>query len=335
MKSLISALSIAVCTVAAAALSGGTAIGSAQAQSFQPAIVFDMGGKFDKSFNEAAYVGAERFKKETGIEYREFEVTQEAQREQALRTMARRGANVVVGVGFAQASAMEKVSQEYPDTKFCIIDSVVERPNVQSITFKEHEGSFLVGMMAALASKTGKVGFVGGMDIPLIRNFATGYQQGVKHANPQAEIFQNMTGTTPAAWRDPTRGGELAKSQMDRGADVIYAAAGGTGIGVLQAVADAKKLSIGVDSNQNHLHPGSVLTSMIKRVDVAVYNCMKSAKEGSWQAGSRVLGLKEDGVGYSLDDDNKSLVTDDMKRQVEAAKAQIVAGELQVQPYKQ
>ena len=281
MKSLLHALSITVCTVTAA-MTGSAAVGTAQAQSFQPAIVFDMGGKFDKSFNEAAYAGAERFKKETGIEYREFEVTQEAQREQALRTMARRGANVVVGVGFAQASAMEKVSQEFADTKFCIIDSVVERPNVQSITFKEHEGSFLVGMMAALASKTGKVGFVGGMDIPLIRNFATGYQQGVKHANPQAE-----------------------------------------------------KLSIGVDSNQNHLHPGSVLTSMIKRVDVAVYNCMKSAKEGSWQAGSRVLGLKEDGVGYSLDDDNKSLVTDDMKRQVEAAKAKIVAGEIQVQPYKQ
>ena len=229
MKSLLSALSITVCTVTAA-MTGAAAVGTAHAQSFQPAIVFDMGGKFDKSFNEAAYAGAERFKKESGIEYREFEVTQEAQREQALRTMARRGANVVVGVGFAQASAMEKVSQEFADTKFCIIDSVVERPNVQSITFKEHEGSFLVGMMAALASKTGKVGFVGGMDIPLIRNFATGYQQGVKHANPQAEIFQNMTGTTPAAWRDPTRGGELAKSQMDRGADVIYAAAGGTGI---------------------------------------------------------------------------------------------------------
>nr|WP_211103990.1 BMP family ABC transporter substrate-binding protein [Skermanella pratensis] len=309
--------------------------GSAHAQDFQPAIVFDMGGKFDKSFNEAAYAGAERFKKESGIEYREFEVTQEAQREQALRNMARRGANVVVGVGFAQASAMGKVAQEFPDTKFCIIDSVVEAPNVQSITFKEHEGSFLVGMMAAMASKTGKVGFVGGMDIPLIRNFATGYQQGVKHANPQAEVFQNMTGTTPAAWRDPTRGGELAKSQMDRGADVIYAAAGGTGLGVLQAVTDNKKLSIGVDSNQNHLHPGSVLTSMIKRVDVAVHDCMKSAKEGTWASGSRVLGLKEDGVGYAVDEHNQSLVTDDMKQKVEAAKARIIAGELQVQPYKQ
>lgn len=333
MKRLFAALSITACAVSA--LANAMAPGSAQAQDFQPAIVFDMGGKFDKSFNEAAYAGAERFKKETGIEYREFEVTQEAQREQALRNMARRGANVVVGVGFAQASAMGKVAQEFPGTKFCIIDSVVEAPNVQSITFKEHEGSFLVGMMAAMASKTGKVGFVGGMDIPLIRNFATGYQQGVKHSNPQAEVFQNMTGTTPAAWRDPTRGGELAKSQMDRGADVIYAAAGGTGLGVLQAVADNKKLSIGVDSNQNHLHPGSVLTSMIKRVDVAVHDCMKSAKEGSWAAGSRVLGLKEDGVGYAVDEHNQSLVTDDMKQKVDAAKARIIAGELQVQPYKQ
>ena len=249
--------------------------------------------------------------------------------------MARRGADVVVGVGFAQASAMGKVAQEFPDTKFCIIDSVVEAPNVQSITFKEHEGSFLVGMMAAMASQTGKVGFVGGMDIPLIRNFATGYQQGVKHANPQAEVFQNMTGTTPAAWRDPTRGGELARSQMDRGADVIYAAAGGTGLGVLQAVADNRKLSIGVDSNQNHLHPGSVLTSMIKRVDVAVHDCMKSAKEGTWTPGSRVLGLKEDGVGYAVDEHNRALVTEEMKREVDAAKDRIIAGELQVQPYKQ
>ena len=283
MKSLLSALSITVCTVTAAALSGGTAIGSAQAQSFQPAIVFDMGGKFDKSFNEAAYVGAETL--------------QEGNRDRVPRVRSHPGSPARAGAPHhgparrqcrSSASASPRPApwrrspQEFPDTKFCIIDSVVERPNVQSITFKEHEGSFLVGMMAALASKTGKVGFVGGMDIPLIRNFAIGYQQGVKHANPQAEIFQNMTGTTPAAWSDPTRGGELAKSQIDRGADVIYAAAGGTGIGVLQAVADAKKLSIGVDSNQNHLHPGSVLTSMIKRVDVAVYNCMKSAKDGTW-----------------------------------------------------
>jgi basic membrane protein A and related proteins len=328
---LLSALSITICTVTAAALSG-TTISSAQAQSFQPAIVFDMGGKFDKSFNEAAYVGAERFKKETGIEYREFEVTQEAQREQALRTMARRGANVVVGVGFAQASAMEKVSQEYPDTKFCIIDSVVERPNVQSITFKEHEGSFLVGMMAALASRTGKVGFVGGMDIPLIRKFACGYVLGVKAAKKDAQVFQNMTGTTGAAWNDPVKGGELAKSQIDRGADVVYHAAGGTGIGVLRAVADAGKLGIGVDSNQNMLHPGKVLTSMVKRVDVATHTAFAQARDQNW-GGHRVLGLKEDGVAWADDEHNKALITAEMRNAVETAAADIKDGKIQVHDY--
>ena len=186
---------------------------------------------------------------------------------------------------------------------------MVEQPNVQSVVFKEHEGSFLVGMAAALASKTGKVGFVGGMDIPLIRNFAHGYEQGVKHVDPDAEVFVNMTGTTPAAWNDPAKGAELAQSQFDRGADVVYAAAGGTGLGVLQAAADSGKLSIGVDSNQNYLHPGSVLTSMLKRVDVAVYNAFKTAMEGTWEPGVKSLGLAEDGVGYALDEHNRELIT--------------------------
>jgi len=250
-------------TVAVLVLIAMTLVGPVAAQDFVPAVVFDMGGKFDKSFNEAAYAGAERFKKETGIAYREFEVTNEAQREQALRNMARRGARIVAGIGFSQASGMEKVAKEFPNLKFAIVDAVVDLPNVQSIVFKEHEGSFLVGMAAALASKTGKVGFVGGMDIPLIRRFALGYEEGAKYVNAKIEVFQNMTGTTPAAWNDPTRGGELARSQFDRGADVVYAAAGATGLGVLQAAKDKGRLAIGVDSNQNHIHPGSILTSMI------------------------------------------------------------------------
>jgi basic membrane protein A len=319
----------------AAALGAGAGVAPAAAQDFQPAVVFDMGGKFDKSFNEAAYNGAERFKKETGIAYREFEVTNEAQREQALRNMARRGASVVVGVGFAQETAMTKVAAEFPNTKFCIIDAVVDRPNARSYTFKEHEGSFLVGMAAAQASKTGKVGFVGGMDIPLIRNFLVGYEQGVKHVKPDAEIFANFAGTTPAAWNDPARGAELARSQFDRGADVVYAAAGATGLGTLRAAADAGKLSIGVDSNQNHLHPGSVLTSMLKRVDVAVHECLTTAKDGTWQAGPRALGLKEDGVGYALDENNRKLVTPEMERSLEQAKQRIVAGQIDVKPYRQ
>jgi basic membrane protein A len=312
---------------------GMLAAGAASAQDFTPAVIFDMGGKFDKSFNEAAYHGAERFKDETGIEYLEFEVTNESQRDQALRRMARRGANVVVAVGFSFATPLEQIAKEFPDTKFVIIDSVVEQPNVESVVFKEHEGSFLVGMAAAMASKTGKVGFVGGMDIPLIRNFAHGYQQGVKYVNPDAEVFVNMTGTTPAAWNDPAKGAELAQSQFDRGADVVYAAAGGTGLGVLQAAADSGKLSIGVDSNQNYLHPGSVLTSMLKRVDVAVYDAFTKAKAGTLETGVKNLGLAENGVGYALDENNRELITPEMEAKLEEAKQKIIAGELEVSDY--
>jgi basic membrane protein A and related proteins len=307
--------------------------GELAAQEFVPAVVFDMGGKFDKSFNEAAYAGAERFKKETSLAYREFEVTNEAQREQALRTMARRGSQIVVGIGFGQASGMEKVAREFPNLKFAIVDAVVDLPNVQSIVFKEHEGSFLVGMAAAMASKTGKIGFVGGMDIPLIRRFALGYAEGAKYVNPKIEVYQNMTGTTPAAWNDPTRGGELARSQFDRGADVVYAAAGATGLGVLQAAKDKGRLAIGVDSNQNHIHPGSVLTSMIKRVDLAVYESFKTARDGTWQAGVRSLGVAEGGVGFSLDQYNRALITPEMERRLAQARADIVAGKIKVTDY--
>jgi len=307
--------------------------GPASAQEWAPAVVFDMGGKFDKSFNEAAYVGAERFKKETNIAYREFEVTAEAQREQALRNMARRGSAIIIGIGFSQASGMEKVAKEFPNLKFAIVDAVVDLPNVQSIVFKEHEGSFLVGMAAAMASKSGKVGFVGGMDIPLIRRFALGYEEGAKYVNPKIEVFQNMTGTTPAAWNDPTRGSELARSQFDRGADVVYAAAGATGLGVLQAAKDKGRLAIGVDSNQDHIHPGTILTSMIKRVDLAVYETFKSAKEGSWKPGVRSLGVAEGGVGYSIDQYNRSLITADMEKRLQQARADIVAGKIKVTDY--
>lgn len=303
------------------------------AAEIEPAVVFDMGGKFDKSFNEGVYNGVERFKKETGVEYREFEVTNETQREQALRRMAQRGADPVIGVGFAQAPAMEKVAKEFPDTRFAIIDAVVDLPNVRSIVFKEHQGSFLVGMIAAMKSETGKVGFIGGMDIPLIRKFACGYEQGAKHVSQDTEVVQNMTGTTPAAWNDPTRGAELAKSQFDRGVDVIYAAAGGTGVGVYQTAEDSNKFAIGVDSNQNHLHPGTMLTSMLKRVDVAAYKAFMDAHEGNWSSGIQVLGLAENGVGWALDEHNKGLISDEMKAKVEQAADAIVAGKLEVHDY--
>ncbi len=299
----------------------------------RPAVVFDIGGKFDKSFNEGVLNGAEKFRIETGIAYAEFEPTDETQREQALRGFARQGYSPILVAGFAQGPALEKVASEFPDTNFSIIDIVVDKPNVQSIIFKEHEGSFLVGMLAAMASETGKVGFVGGMDIPLLHRFACGYEQGVRYVNANAEVYQNMTGDTPAAWNDPVRGGELAKSQFDRGADVVFAAAGGTGLGVLQAAADAGKLSIGVDLNQNHLHPGSVLTSMLKRIDVAAYRVYRTFLDGTWKPGVMVLGLKEDGVGWALDDNNRALITVEMASRVEVAKASIISGGIVVHDY--
>ncbi|WP_182086095.1 BMP family ABC transporter substrate-binding protein [Aureimonas sp. ME7] len=307
--------------------------GAASAAEFKPAVIFDLGGKFDKSFNEAAYNGAERFKQETGVAYREFEMQNETQREQVLRRFARDGNSPIIGVGFAQQAAMENVAKEYPDLQFAIIDTVVDRPNVRSLLFKEEEGSYLVGMLAGLKSQTGTVGFVGGMDIPLIRNFACGYKGGVLAARKDAKYLENMTGTTAAAWNDPVRGGELARSQIDQGADVVFHAAGATGIGVLQAVADAGKLGIGVDSNQNALHPGKVLTSMVKRVDNAVYQAFKDAQGGQWTAGTQTLGLKEDGVAYAIDDNNKDLITPEMTAAVEKAKADIIAGTIQVHNY--
>ena len=236
-----------------ATLAMAMALSAAGTAFAEPAVIYDMGGKFDKSFNQAGYDGAERWKKESGKPYAEFEISNPAQREQAQRRMAERGADPIVGIGFSQGSAVEKVAKEFPKLKFAIIDSVVSLPNVQSIVFKEHEGSFLVGVMAAMASKTGKVGFVGGMDIPLIRRFQCGFEQGAKYANPKVDVSGNMTGTTPAAWNDPARGAELAKAQFAGGVDVIFAAAGGTGIGVYQAAKDAGKLAIGVDSNQNQI----------------------------------------------------------------------------------
>lgn len=309
------------------------ALFAGNAMAVKPAVIYDMGGKFDKSFNQAAYEGAEKFAKETGVKFRDFEPTNESQYEQAMRRFASRGQDLIVVVGFSFASALEKIAPEFPDTKFVIIDMVVDQPNVQSVIFKEHEGSFLVGMLAAMKSKTGKVGFVGGMDVPLIRKFALGYKEGVLYANPKAEVFQNMTGTTPAAWGDPIKAGELARSQFDRGADVIFTAAGGSGMGVLQAAADLKKFSIGVDSNQNYIHPGSVLTSMVKGVDLAVFEAMMAAKNGTWKPGTKVLGLAEGGVDYALDKYNKDLITDEMKAKVDAAKADIIAGKIKVTDY--
>jgi len=307
------------------ALGLSSLVGMAQAQ---PAVIYDMGGKFDKSFNQAGYDGAERWKKESGKPYLEFEISNPTQREQAMRRMAERGANPIVAIGFSMGSSLEKVAKDFPNTQFAIIDALVKMPNVQSTVFSEHEGSFLVGMMAAMASKTGKVGFVGGMDIPLIRKFQCGFEQGARFANPKVTTSANMTGTTPTAWNDPARGAELARSQFASGVDVVFAAAGGTGLGVYQAAKDGGKLAIGVDSNQNHVQPGTMLTSMVKRVDVAVYNAFKGVKPGM-----STLGLKEGGVDVALDAHNAKLVTADMTKRVDAARADIISGKVKVIDY--
>ncbi len=323
MKTLLGALAISATVLSTTAF----------AADIKPAIVFDMGGRHDKSFNEGIDNGAKKFTKETGIKYGAQEVTNEAQREQFLRTFAQKGYDPVLAVGFAQADALSKVAKEFPKVHFAIIDAVVDLPNVQSIVFKEQEGSFLVGMLAAMKSQTGTVGFVGGMDIPLIRKFECGYEQGVHYANPKAKVLQNMTGTDPSAWNNPVKGGELAKSQIEQGADVVYAAAGGTGIGVYQAAVDAGKLAIGVDSDQNYLHPGKMLTSMVKRVDVATEKTFTDAKNGTWKPGVRVLGLAEDGVDAAFDKDNAPLITPEMKSKVAAARKEIIAGKIKVHDY--
>lgn len=296
-----------------------------------PALIFDLGGKSDKSFNESAFRGAQKWVEETGGSYNEVELQSEAQREQALRRFAEAGNNPIVMVGFAFGNPLDEVAADYPDTRFAIVDMVVDQPNVRSIVFNEHEGSYLVGMLAAMASESGTVGFIGGMDIPLIRKFACGYVQGVMAVNPDATVIQNMTGTTSAAWNDPVKGSELTKVQISQGADVVYAAAGSTGLGVLQTAADEGILSVGVDSNQNYLHPGKVLTSMIKRVDNAVYEAMKAGAE--LETGIFVMGLSNGGVSYSLDEHNAGLVSEEMKGVADEAAGKIAIGEIVVHDY--
>ncbi len=297
-----------------------------------PAIIFDLGGKFDKSFNQAAFEGATRWAEETGGTFREIELSSEAQREQALRRFAEDGANPIVMTGFGFASALDTVAPDYPDTKFAVIDvNWLDQPNVRGVGFAEHEGSYLVGIAAAMASKSGIVSFVGGMDIPLIRKFACGYVQGVKSVNADATVIQNMTGTTPAAWNDPVKGAELTRAQIAQGSEVVFAAAGGTGVGVLQTAADEGILSIGVDSNQNYLFPGQVLTSMLKRVDNAVYDAFTAGAD--LETGNVTMGIANGGIDYAADEHNAGILTAEMVAAMDAAKASIVDGSLAVHDY--
>ncbi len=308
-------------------------------------IVFDIGGKNDRSFNAAAWEGVQRAEKDLPICLYDVEPGNPTSIEPAMRAFAEKDFNLIIGIGFAQGPIMQKVADDYPNIKFAIVDGVIfekdgktPKQNVASLVFREHEGSYLVGMLAAMKSKSGVLGFVGGMDIPLIHKFETGYAEGAKAINPNIKVVDNYVGVTDSAWNNPGKGQELAISQINQGADVIFTAAGNSGIGAFDAVekyglnenGEAKKFVIGVDSNQNGQRPGFVLTSMVKRVDNAVYDVVKEVLSGKFAGGFHVFGLDKDGVAYAMDDNNKRLITPEMLQKVEEAKTKIIAGEIKV-----
>ena len=303
---------------------------AAEANKIKVGIVFDIGGKDDRSFNTAANVGVTRAKKELPIVLRDAEPGDATSLEPAMRAFAQYGYNLIIGIGFAQAPLIEQVAKDYPNTHFAIVDGVCESPNVASLLFKEHEGSFLVGMIAASTSKTNTIGFVGGMDIPLIHKFFTGYSEGAKYTNPNIKVIPNYVGITDAAWNNPSKGRELSMAQIEQGADVIFQAAGNSGLGVFDAAEAANKFAIGVDSNQNYMKPGHILTSMIKRIDNAVYSMVKDEVDGKFKGGIHVYGLDNEGVGYAVDEYNKVLIPQAVIEKVEQAKKDIIAGKIKV-----
>jgi basic membrane protein A and related proteins len=293
-------------------------------------IVFDIGGKDDRSFNSAAWEGVQRAAKDLPIVLRDVEPGDPTSIEPAMRAFAERGYNLIIGVGFAQAPIMEQVAKDYPNLHFAIVDGVVNLPNVASLVFKEHEGSYLVGMIAARKSQTGIIGFIGGMDIPLIHKFETGYEEGARAVNPNIRVIDNYVGVTDAAWNNPTKGKELAIAQIGKGADIIFTAAGNSGLGAFDAAEQYGKFVIGVDSNQNWIKPGFVLTSMVKRIDNAVYQTVNNQVKNSFIGGIHVYGLENDGVTYAMDKYNEQLIPKEVIREVEQAKEKIIRGEIKV-----
>ncbi len=322
--------SLAIALIFALALAGCVGARDDGGGRLRVGIVFDIGGKDDKSFNAAAWEGVRRAAEDFPIHLRDVEPGDPTSIEPCMRAFAERGYDLIIGVGFAQAPIMDQVARDYPDLKFAIIDGVIDSPNVASLNFKEHEGSFLVGMIAGILTKTGKIGFVGGMDIPLIHRFRTGYEEGAKYANPNVEVFANYVGVTDAAWNNPGKGKELASAQIDRGADILFQAAGNSGLGVFDAAEETNHLAIGVDSNQNWVKPGFILTSMIKRVDVSVYNTVRDLIDGRFIGGIHIFGLENDGVGYALDEYNEKLIPKSVLDEVERAKREIIAGRIKV-----
>lgn len=299
-------------------------------------LVFDVGGLGDKSFNDAAYRGLTRAEAELDLETRYVEPGDGSERETALRQLAAAGFDLVIGVGFIFTDDMRAVARDFPAVKFACIDFSINPgdppppPNLVGLRFREEQGSFLVGALAALVSRSGKVGFVGGMDIPLIHKFQAGYTAGVRAVCPTCTVYAAYAGTEPKAFADPTTGKELALAQYGRGADVIFHASGKTGIGVFNAAEAEHRLAIGVDADQFHDAPCCVLTSMVKGVDVSVVDTIHAVAEGRFTGGIRELGLREDGVGYVYDDHNRAWIPDAVRARVEELRRQIIAGEIEV-----
>ncbi|HVM61789.1 MAG TPA: BMP family ABC transporter substrate-binding protein [Verrucomicrobiae bacterium] len=300
---------------------------------FKVGLLLDRGGKDDKSFNASAYEGATEAKKKLGITLKYVEATDDNSFEPLLRAFAQKDFDLIIGIGFAQKEAIGKVAAQFPQKHFVLVDSQVDAPNVRSLMFEEHEGAYIVGAIAAMTSKTGKVGFVGGMDVPLIRRFEMGYEAGAKKINPQITVIANYVGVTGDAWNNPPKGKELAMAQYDAGADVVFAAAGASGFGVFDAAEEKKKLAIGVDSNQDWTKPGSILTSMLKRVDLAVFSAIQDAQNGKFTAGLKRFGLADRGVDYSIDQYNDKLLADSVRQRADALKADIIAGKIVVPDY--
>ncbi len=303
-------------------------------------VVFDVGGRGDKSFNDGAWEGAERAAKELGADVRFIEPGDGSDRAAGLRILASEGMQLVIGVGFMFTDDLTELAREYPHVKFAGVDYALQvdahgrvvspPPNLVALKFREEEGSFLVGALAALVGGSKKVGFVGGMDVPLIHKFEAGYRAGVRAVCPDCTVVAQYAGVTPEAFRDPERGKELALSQYQAGVNVIFHAAGSTGLGVFEAARAMNKLAIGVDADQSKEAPGHVLTSMVKRVDVAVFRAIKKVKEGRFQGGVESFGLREGGVDYVYDAANEKLIPPSVRAQVEALRQAIVAGRIEV-----
>ncbi len=303
---------------------------------FRPAIIYEFSGKKgDKGFIDLVRKGAQQARQEVGIDYDEYRIEPNQDRVAEFRRIVNDGYTHIIAVGFQNMVPVLTIANDYPEVKFTVIDGIIPPiyKNVQSVSFKDHEGAFLVGIIGAALSPGNKVGFIGGMDVPLINNFALGFYQGAKYYNPDAELVRDIIGNDPKAWNNPERAKTLAKKQYNEGVSVIFAAAGGSGIGVLEAAEEMGRYAIGVDTNQNSLFPGTVVTSMIKRVDKAVYETITSTYSGRWKPGIKYLGLKEGALDYAVDVHNKNIVTLDMIEQVEEARDKIMRGLLQVEVY--